>query len=204
MKQLFFWCLLLLIISSRWSYGQDIAHLEQQLQKSIAAFEKGQVPKAERLLNKIIAAEGSYAPAYVWKGKCLQAFEEYSAAYEAYYTACRLQPDVAGHWLALGDFKNALGSLSIRKPGACGDCGKQFLPLNDERPSSAAYFRSAVVDYQQALVLDNKLAQAHYQLGLTQQALGDKEAACRAMTQAARLKHTEAATYQQKNCGNAP
>ncbi len=187
--RLLFLIFILLIIVGRQSHAQNLAALDKQLQKSIVAFEKGQTAKAERLLNKMIAAEGSYAPAYVWKGKCLQEFQEYGAAYEAYYSACQLQPEVATHWLALGDFKSMLGSATIRKPGACADCGKQFLPLNGERPTAAAYFSSALADYKKALALDADLAVAHYQLGLTHYSLGDAAAACAAIEKAVQLAY---------------
>lgn len=199
MRQLFFVCMIIIGLGQS-SKAQDFASLDKQLQKSIVAFEKGQIIKAERLVDKLIAKEGSYAPAYVWKGKCLQAFEEHSTAYEAYYTACQLQPKVASHWLAMGDFKSSLGSLSIRKPASCSDCGKRFLPLNGERPTAASYFRSALVDYQKALALDENLAEAQYQLGLTHGALGDQEAACIATAKAAQLGYTPAFAYQKEHC----
>lgn len=199
MNQLFL-MLILIISTTTLGFSQEATALDKQLQKSIVAFEKGQVAKAERLLNKLIAQEGSYAPAYVWKGKCLQEFEEYQPAYEAYYTACQLEPNVANHWLALADFKSSLGSLTIRKPAACGDCGKQFLPLNGERPTAAAYFASALEDYQKAIALEDNLAVAHYQLGLTHAALGSSEEACLAMKKAQELGYLAASNYQKEHC----
>lgn len=201
MNQLF-WVLIIIISTTTPLLAQEATALDKQLQKSIVAFEKGQVAKAERLLNNLISKEGSYAPAYVWKGKCLQEFEEYQPAYEAYYTACQLQPNVASHWLALADFKSSLGSLTIRKPAACGDCGKQFLPLNGERPTAAAYFTSALEDYKKAIALDGELAEAHYQLGLTHAALGALEEACSAMQTAQELGYQAAAHYQKEHCTN--
>ncbi|MGH1335771.1 MAG: tetratricopeptide repeat protein [Aureispira sp.] len=196
----FLFVLIIIISWAQQSTAQENPLLDKQLQKSVVAFEKGQVAKAERLLDKLIAKEGSYAPAYIWKGKCLQVFEEYSAAYEAYYTACQLQPDAANSWLALGDFKSSLGSLTIRKPAACGDCGKQFLPLNGDRPSAAAYFRSALEDYQKALTINNQLAEVHYQVGLTHAALGEQEAACSAIATANQLGYQAALSYQKEHC----
>lgn len=193
---------LLFIIIISWVqsvYAQNVTLLDKQLQKSIVLFEKGQVAKAERLLDKLIAQEGSYAPVYVWKGKCLETFEEFSAAYEAYYVACQLEPNVANNWLAMGNFKRKLGGLTIQKPTACGECGKHFLPLN-ETPASSAYFRSAVEDYQRAIALDNHLVEALYQLGLTYTALGKQEAACVAIAKAAHLGYNKALNYQKEHC----
>lgn len=196
----FLFVLMIIISWGQQSRAQENPQLDKQLQKSIVAFEKGQVAKAERLLDKLLAQEESYAPAYIWKGKCLQVFEEYSGAYEAYYTACQLQPNAAHAWLALGDFKSSLGSLTIRKPAACGDCGKQFLPLNGDRPTAPAYFRSALSDYQKALALDDQLAAVHYQVGLTRAALGEQEAACQAIAKAHQLGYKAALNYQKEHC----
>jgi tetratricopeptide (TPR) repeat protein len=180
--------------------AQDVAQLDKQLQKSIVAFDKEQFIKAERLLNKLIAQEELYAPAYFWKGKCLEEFEEYLLAYDAYYTATQLQPQVAQYWLALGDFKQRLGSLSIQKPEACGECGRQFLPNVGGRPEASSYFKSALVDYQKAIELDSTLAAAHYQLGLTQAALGAKEKACTSIHNAVELGYEAAVSYQKEYC----
>lgn len=182
------------------SNAQDVAQLDKQLQKSIVAFEKGQFIKAERWLNKLITQEGLYAPAYLWKGKCLEEFEEYLSAYDAYYTACQLQPQVAEYWVALGDFKQRLGSLSIQKPEVCGECGKQFLPNIGRRPTASSYFESALADYQKALELDATLPKVHYQLGLTQAALGAQEEACAAIADAVQLGYEAAVSYQKEYC----
>lgn len=190
----------MVISGSFTSNAQEVGKLDKQLQKSIVAFEKGQFIKAERLLNQLIAQEEWYAPAYLWKGKCLEEFEEYSSAYDAYYTAVQLQPQVAKYWVALGDFKQRLGSLSIQKPAACGECGKQFLPNIGTRPEASSYFESALTDYQKALQLDEKLGVVHYQLGLTQAALGATDEACTSIHKAVQLGYETAVSYQTEYC----
>ncbi|WP_264788926.1 tetratricopeptide repeat protein [Aureispira anguillae] len=174
--------------------------LNVQLQKGITAFKKGNFPKAERIFDKLIASESSYAEAYLWKGKCLQEFEEYQAAYEAFFTACNLAPDHAPYWLELGNFKYTLGITSIRKPEACGECGKFLLPDTESTLNPTVYYKSALKDYQKALQLDPQYAEAHYQLGMVYKVLGDLNNACLQVQKAQALKHPKAKQYSAEIC----
>lgn len=181
------------------SIAQD--QLSAQLQKGITAFEKANYPKAERIFDKLLAIEPSYAVVYIWKGKCLYQFEEYQAAYEAIFTACNLEPNQASHWLELGKFKYNIGISSIRKPELCGDCGKFLLPNTaPNRLKAIDYYNSALKDYEKAIQLDPKYAEAYYQLGLTYQALGNQDEACLYLKKAQGFKHHEANQHVAEIC----
>lgn len=174
--------------------------LELQLQKGISAFEKGQFPKAERIFDKLIASEESYAEVYIWKSKCLQEFEEYQAAYNALQTACNLAPMHAPYWVEMGKFKYLLGINSIQKPESCGECGKLILPLANGNINSTNYYQSAVKDYQKAIKLAPNHAEAYYQLALSYQALGHLEQACLQLQKAQSFQHAQAHQYSTEIC----
>lgn len=168
------------------------SELETQLQKGIAAFEKGKHAQAERIFDKLLEQEQSYAEVYIWKGKCLQEFEEYAAAYHAFKTALDLEPKSSVYWLEMGKFKYELGIASIRKPTLCETCGKSFLPETGELPNASHYYESAVKDIAQAIALDSKNAAAYFYNALLYKALGDTEKACQSLQQAQSLKDAEA------------
>ena len=174
--------------------------LEAQLQKGIASFNKGKYAKAERIFDKLLEKEGSYAEAYLWKGKCLQEFEEYQATYDALSTARDLVPDHAPYWLEIGNFKYYLGITSIRKPELCGECGKFLLPETGERMNAPDYYKSAIKDYEQAIKLQPKYAAAYYQLALTYEALGNLPKACALLQEAKTLQHPNAAKRSTEIC----
>jgi tetratricopeptide (TPR) repeat protein len=181
------------------SLAQD--ELLEKFEKGIAAFEKGNFAKAERFFDKLLKEEPSYAAVYIWKGKCLQEFEEYQAAYEAISTACNLDPTEGEYWFELGLFKYTIAINSIKKPELCGDCGKFLLP---EGTSIKAidYYKSALKDYQKAVLLNPKHSEAYYQMGITHIALSDKNNACLQLQKAVDLKHSKAATYRLEICPN--
>lgn len=180
LSTLVYWLLCCLLMGSS---TQAQTPWEKQFEKGVQAFEQGKHAKAERFFDKVLAAEPSYAPAYCWKGKCLQIFEAYTEAYEAFTAACNLMPEEASFWLERAQFKSYLGQLSIQKPSLCGSCGKQILP---EASSFTAqdYDKSAIKDLQQAVLLDPNHAEAFYQLAQTQWRLQDKTAACEAYQKA--------------------
>ena len=179
---------LLLIILSFSLHGQD--KLSQQLQKGIEFFEKGKHAKAERIFDKILEQEESFAFAYMWKGKCLQEFEEYEAAYLAFCTARDLIPDYVPFWMALGNLKFLLANTIIRKPELCGECGKYILPDTGGEPTASEYYRSALIDYLRAINLDAGCSAAYYAAALTHRALGDSDSACNYYDKSIELKHT--------------
>lgn len=179
--------------------GQD--QLLEQFEKGITAFEKGNHAKAERLFDKLLKTEPSFAAAYVWKGKCLQEFEEYQAAYEAISTACRLDPMEAEYWFELGLFKYTLAITSIKKPALCKDCGKLFLPEGGAVKASD-YYQSALEDYQKATRLNPNYAEAYYQLGITYMTLDQTTEACLQLQKASDLKHSKASKYRLEICPN--
>lgn len=175
--------------------------LSTQLQKGIAAFKKANYAKAERIFDKLLTTEPSYALVYIWKGKCLYQFEEYQAAYEAISTACNLEPTHAPHWLELGQFKYNIGISSIRKPELCGDCGTFLLPNRNQHSLQATdYYKSALKDYQKAIQLDANYAEAYYQLALTHEVLGDKNKACLNLKKAQDFLHNKASQYAKEIC----
>lgn len=166
--------------------------LETQLQKGIAAFEKGKHAQAERIFDKLLEQEPSYGEVYIWKAKCLQEFEDYAAAYQAFKTALDLDPKSSVYWLEMGKFKYELGIASIRKPTLCETCGKSFLPETGELPKASHYYESAVKDITQALALDSKNANAYFYNALLYKALGDDKKACQSLQQAQSLQDAEA------------
>lgn len=163
-----------------------------QLQKGIAAFENKKYAQAERIFDKLIKEEENNAEAYLWKGKCLQQFEEFQAAYEAFSIAKNLEPLQATYWLALGDFKYELGLFSIQKPHVCGDCGKVFLPDNSEMPSAIDFYKSALLDYEKAIQLDSQSAVAYYQLAWIYHHLGNASKACEMLSVSRKLNFSKA------------
>lgn len=175
--------------------------LVEQFEKGIVAFEKGNYAKAERLFDKLLKEEPSYAAVYVWKGKCLQEFEEYSAAYQAIHTACNLEPTEASYWFELGYLKYNLAIHSIKKPELCGDCGKFLLP-EGESINTTDYYKSALKDYQKAIQLNPQYADAYYQMAVAYTALAEKEKACLQLQKAIDLKHPKASEYHLEICSN--
>ena len=199
-----FICFLLIFVST-YSFAQKSPNL---LSKGITAFEKGQHSKAERYFDKILvqANEGSgdwttedYAETYRWKGKCLQEFEDYQAAYEHFSTACNLLPQNAIYWLEMGKFKYHIGMTSIRKPELCGSCGKTILPESNAAKASD-YYKSALIDYKKALLYAPKFDEAHYHIALNYEALGQKEQACYHLQQASNLNHPLAVKHLKTLC----
>lgn len=176
--------------------------LEAQLQKGIVLFEKGKHAQAERIFDKLIEEEASYAEVYIWKGRCLQEFEDYVGAYQAFKTALDLDPKSSSYWLEMGKFKYFIGVASIQKPTLCKDCGKSFLPENGERPQPSHYYQSASKDVEQALVLDSKNAEAFYYNALIYKVLGNTEKACENLHQAQSLKNAKALTEGAEICPN--
>jgi tetratricopeptide (TPR) repeat protein len=175
-------------------------NLEIQLNKGIQAFNKGKHAKAERIFDKLLKEEQSYAEAYLWKGKCLQEFEEYQAAYDAINTAKNLIPDHAPYWFEIGNFKYHLGVTSIRKPEVCGDCGHSLLPETGEMLKAPDYYKSALKDYEKAIELDTNYADAYYQMALTYYTLSNKPKACAVLEKAKNLKHTKAMNDSKAIC----
>jgi tetratricopeptide (TPR) repeat protein len=175
--------------------------LLEQLEKGIATFKKGNFAKAERIFDKLLKEEPSYAAVYIWKGKCLQEFEEYQAAYEAIFTACNLEPTEATHWFELGFFKYTVAISSIKKPELCHDCGKLFLP-EGENLKATDYYKSALKDYQKSSQLNPNYSEAYYQMGITYAALSDIDNACLELQKAVDLNHPQAATYRLEICSN--
>jgi len=181
--------------------AQDLGDdLEAQLNKGIQAFNKGKHAKAERIFDKLLKQEESYAEAYIWKGKCLQEFEEYQAAYDAINTAKILVPDHAPYWLEVGNFKYHLGITSIRKPEVCGDCGHFLLPETGEMLKAPDYYKSALKDYEKAIQLDSNYGEAYYQMALTYDALSDSSKACEVLQKAKKLKHPKAINNSKVIC----
>lgn len=183
---------------SCYSFAQD--KLEIQLQKGIEAFEKEKYAKAERIFDKLLEEESSYAAVYVWKGKCLVQFEEYQEAYEAFQTAINLDPSHAPYWLAMGNFKYHLGITSIRKPESCGDCGKFLIPDNSEMLKATDYYKAALKDFEKAIQLDARHGESYYQMAMTYDALNQKEKACEMTKKAVELKHPIAKSLSKKIC----
>lgn len=184
-----------------WSISITTAQdqLIEQFEKGVAAFEKGNYAKAERLFDKLLKAEPSFAAVYLWKGKCLQEFEEYPAAYEAISTACRLEPMEATYWFEFGLFKYTLAITSIKKPELCGDCGKFLLP-EGKQVKASDYYKSALKDYQKATRLNPSYAEAYYQMGITYMALNEPSSACSQLQKASNLNHSKASEYRLEIC----
>lgn len=181
------------------SIAQD--QLLEKFEKGIAAFEKGNFAKAERSFDKVLKEEPSYAAVYIWKGKCLQEFEEYQAAYEAISTACKLDPMEGSYWFELGLFKHTIAINSIKKPELCGDCGKFLLPEGTSL-KAVDYYKSALNDYQKAVQLNPKHSEAYYQMSITYVALADLNNACLQLQKAIDLKHSKASKYRLEICPN--
>jgi tetratricopeptide (TPR) repeat protein len=175
--------------------------LLEQFEKGITAFEKGSFAKAERLFDKILKEEPSYAAVYIWKGKCLYEFEEHQAAYEAIVMACNLDPTEGSYWFELGLFKYTIAITSIKKPELCRDCGKFILPEGSSLKATD-YYKSALKDYQKAVLLNPNDSEAYYQMAITSVALSDTENACLQLQKAIGLKHPKAATYRLEICPN--
>ncbi len=193
--------LFLLLIALSYSLrGQD--KLAQQLQKGIDFFEKGKHAKAERIFDKILEQEESYAIVYLWKGKCLQVFEEYEAAYEALSIARDLDPDQASFWMAIGDLKYTLAFKTIQKPELCGSCGKYIINENTNNVSPRSYLLSAIKDYHQVINIDTKHAEAYYKTSISYFNLKKKEAACFNMAIAESLHHPLSKEFLESNCNN--
>lgn len=194
----------LLLFLSLFYYSTTILaqdKLLEQFEKGITAFEKGNFAKAERLFDKLLKEEPSYAAVYIWKGKCLQEFEEHQAAYEAISTACNLEPTEGAYWFELGLFKYTIAITSIKKPELCGDCGKFILPEGSSLEATD-YYKSALKDYQKAVQLNPKDAEAYYQMAITSVALSDTQNACLQLQKAIDLKHPKAAKYRLEICSN--
>lgn len=183
--------------------AQDCAEAPLLL-KAQAAFAKTHYAKAERLLDKLLAASPDCAAALHWKGRCLEAFEDYGTAYEAYSGAIQLAPNEAAYSMARGDLLRTLGTLRLQSPTTCGECGKQYLPDIGDSAPPAAYWAKAVLDYQLAIRTDQHSAEAHYALALTYQALGRMEQACLYMKYAQDNQHPDAAVYLQRHCTDSP
>ncbi|MBL4648563.1 MAG: tetratricopeptide repeat protein [Aureispira sp.] len=181
------------------SSAQD--KLLEQFEKGVAAFEKGNFAKAERFFDKLLKEEPSYAAVYLWKGKCLQEFEEYQAAYEAISTACNLDPTEGSYWFELGLFKYTIAITSIKKPELCGDCGKFLLPEGTSLKASY-YYKSALKDYQKAVQLNPNYSEAYYQMGIAHVALSEVDKACLQLQKAVDLKHPKALKYRLEICPN--
>jgi len=175
--------------------------LLERFEKGIAVFEKGNIAKAERLFDKLLKEEPSYAAVYIWKGKCLQEFEEYQAAYEAISTACNLDPTEGMYWFELGFFKYTLAITNIKKPELCRDCGKFLLP-DGNNLKAVDYYKSALKDYQKAIQLNPQYAETYYQMGITYAALSDLDNACLQLQKAVALKHANASKYRLEICPN--
>ena len=153
-------------------------NIEVELQKGIKFFENQKYTKAERVFDKILKVEASYAYAYMWKGKCLVEFNEYKNAYNAFCTAKDLIPDHAPFWFEIGKFKCYLVSTIIKKPELCGDCGKLVLPNNGKDVNAFDYYKSAIIDFKKAIEIDSTYGEAYYHIALIYNILGDKFKAC--------------------------
>lgn len=197
MRYLFF--LLFSISFLNVSIAQD--QLLEKFEKGISAFEQGNFAKAERFFDKVLKEEPSYAAVYIWKGKCLQEFEEYQAAYEAISTACSLDPMEGTYWFELGLFKHTIAINSIKKPELCKDCGKFLLPEGSSL-KAVDYYKSALKDYQKAVQLKPEYSEAYYQMSITYVALADLDNACLQLQKAIDLKHLKAAKYRLEICSN--
>lgn len=195
----YFFLFLFICYNTNTSIAQN--QLLEQFEKGIATFEKGNFAKAERIFDKVLKEAPSYAAVYVWKGKCLQEFEEYQAAYEAIATACNLDPTEASYWFEMGLFKYTIAITSIKKPELCGDCGKFLLPEGSNLKATD-YYKSALKDYQKAVQLNPSYSEAYYQMGITFAALSDTENACLQLQKAIDLKHSEASKYHLEICPN--
>lgn len=197
MRYLFFFFFIFCFITT--SSAQD--ELLERFEKGMAAFEKGNFAKAERLFDKLLKEEPSYAAVYIWKGKCLQEFEEYQAAYEAISTACNLDPTEGTYWFELGFFKYTIAITNIKKPELCGDCGKFLLPEGSNL-KAIDYYKSALKDYQKAAHLNPKHSETYYQMAITYAALSDLDNACLQLQRAVALKHSKASKYRLEICPN--
>jgi len=175
--------------------------LSEQFEKGIELFEKRKFAKAERIFDKLLKEEPSFAAVYIWKGKCLHEFEEYQAAYEAISTACNLDPTEGVYWFELGLFKYTIAITSIKKPELCSDCGKFLLP-EGSRLKATDYYKSALKDYQKAVQLNSNHSEAYYQMGITYVALSDTKNACLQLQKAVDLKHSKASKYRLEICSN--
>jgi len=181
------------------TYAQNDV-LDHQLQKGIKAYNKGQYAKAERIFDKLIAEEEGYADAYLWKGKCLQEFEEYYEAYEQLSAAINLDEERAFFWLEMGKFKHHLGMSSLQKPDLCGSCGKLILPETNKDFKPTDYYKKALLDYKKALSLDNNTSEIHFYIALTYEVLGEKDNACLHLRRASKLGHQQSIERSKKFC----
>lgn len=174
--------------------------LVDQLQKGIKAYEKKQYAKAERIFDKILQVEEAYADAQLWKGKCLQEFEEYYEAYEHLSTAINLDSEKALYWLEMGKFKYHLGMSSLQKPDLCGSCGKLILPETNQNFKPTDYYKKALLDYKKALELDQQSSEIHFYTALAYEVLGENNTACQHLQIAAEQGHQQSIERSQKNC----
>ncbi|MDC0230941.1 hypothetical protein OAK19_03160 [Aureispira] len=152
--------------------------LEVQLEKGINLFNNKKYAKAERIFDRILRIEESYAYAYMWKAKCLLEFKEYKNAYNNFSTAKDLIPDYAPFWFEIGKFKCDFVSTIIKRPELCGECGKLVLPNNDIDVNAFDYYKSAIIDFEKAIDIDSKYGEAYYHIALIYNILGDKFKAC--------------------------
>lgn len=197
-------CRFFLLLTCYWS---SFTYLQAQsceddfeLTRIKIAYDHGQYTKAERWVEAFLKKQPTCAEAHYWRARCLEAFEEYSAAYEAYTLACEFNKAHPQYWLARGDFKRMLGMVRLQSPTTCGDCGKQWLPNIGSASPATTYFQSALEDYQMALEQQPRSPMAHYAAAVTYQALGKSELACQHAHHAHKLEYRQAQTYIQEHC----
>ena len=132
------------------------------------------------------------APAWFERGLALEATDP-AAAEGAYRQALVLAPDLEEAWLNLGAMLSETGrfaELAALSDEAVEHCPASPL-IHFNRAVALDHLErlpAAVASYEQSLVLDPRLADAHYNLGRLREQLGDKRGALRHFSAYRRLQ----------------
>ncbi len=174
--------------------------------KGVAAFELAQHTQALNAFNKAIELAANDYRYFYNRGNVQRKLNAHLAAYEDYTTALALDTTHYEVYLnraltqvalkkiteSLADFDRAARLTDFGVAEVLLYRGKVLLRLLD--------FQAALEDFQQVIALDERNAEAWYEVALAYQGLDDGENSCRAAQNAHTLAHPKAQSFLDIYC----
>jgi len=146
--------------------------ISQAIEMGIQSQQAGNLPQAESIYNKVLAADPNNADAYRLLGVLSHEKGDHALAIPLIQKATKIKPNVAESYCSLADAQRALGytdeaidnyrkalSLKPNFPQALNNLGNCL--RNQSNVSEAIFY------HKKALALDEKSAQYHYDLGIS-------------------------------------